>query len=620
MRVGIADCETDGLLPEMTRMWCLGVFDLSTRRYTNYSDVPESGSPPLEEGFDHLRSFDRIVFHNGVGFDLFAINRTTKGAPLDRRKVFDTMVGSRLADPEARGHSLEVIGQALGFPKGDHTDFSKWSPEMESYMRQDIRITYVKYEELAKRLEGWGRSVEIEHETAYLIALQMQNGFGFNVPEAQKLLAELLAERAVAEEKLKAVFPPILVADDLFIPKKDDKKRGYSKDCPMTKIVLEEFNASSRQQIAKRLIRKYGWKPTVYTQGGSPEVSEETLKGLDYPEAPIACEYLRLDKMISMLDAEPKSNGSGGGWLKHEKAGRIYGYVNTNGAVTGRMTHSRPNVAQADKDHRMRALWIPRPGWFLVGCDAEGIELRIMAHYLARYDGGAFARAVVEGKKEDGTDAHSINQRIAKLYSRNSPGAKTLIYAMIYGAGDPKLGTIILEDAQAAGTYPHPDYVALKPTRRSSANATLEWKKRMGRTVREAIQTGIVGYGDLVDAVKFKAKSQGYLVGLDGRRIYTRSEHSALNTLFQGGGAIIMKRALGLFHEWALGEGFGYEWDFAYCANVHDEVQMEVRNAEHAPILGKGFADAITKAGVDLGVRCPLAGSFAVGANWAETH
>jgi DNA polymerase-1 len=593
MKVLIADTETDGFLENVTQMWVLVVKELG-KKPERYS----SKAGNIDKGLARLKDADRIVFHNGLNYDVPVLWKLYGKDAVDHRKVFDTMVAARLFDPEAKdGHSLDAWGGRMGFPKGSHNDFSKWSQEMEDYCVRDVEVCERLYLYLIKQLAGQEQAVQLEHDFAWIISLQMRNGFQFDVSRAQGLVSDLSQEKADAEKKLIEAFGPTWKNEGEFVPKKS-AKNGYIEGVPLTKVKLVPFNPGSRDMIAGKLIRKYGWKPKHYTDAGNIQVDESVLKELKYPEIPLILNYLRLDKMLGQLDGPVKKNGSGGGWLKHVKNGRIYGYVNSNGAVTGRCTHSKPNVANADKDKRMRMLWIPRVGWVLVGCDAEGLELRMLAHYLAAHDGGAYARAVVEGKKEDKTDNHSITQRTVGLNYRDS--AKTFIYALIYGAGDAKLGLIIIEDALKAG----------KPKPSGSPSA-------IGAAARAKLVKGLTGYGKLTQGVGFKVKKTQKLKGLDGRTLNVRSAHSALNTLLQSAGAIVMKKAAILFHA-IHEETHGKTW--AYCANVHDEVQIEAASDELARVLGASFAACIKQAGIDLGVRCPLAGSFDVGANWSETH
>jgi DNA polymerase-1 len=275
--------------------------------------------------------------------------------------------------------------------------------------------------------------------------------------------------------------------------------------------------------------------------------------------------------------------------------GVVHGRVNGNGAVTGRASHMKPNMAQIPKDAAVRSLWGPtRPGWLLVGCDAEGLEARVMAHYLAHWDNGAFAAKVLAG------DFHTANfDVLAKVGMASRNGAKTWLYAFMYGAGDHKLGETIKGDARDNGKA-----------------APRVPSRELGARSREMIAKAMVGIDKLSEAVKSRSKARGYLIGLDGRQLQVRSEHSALNTLLQGGGAVVMKKALQLFMQ-VHGDHHGTE--FALCGNIHDEVQMECR-ADLAAAYGSSFAGCIREAGEHYKLRCPMAGKAAVGANWSETH
>lgn len=631
MTTVVADLETDGFLDAATRIWAIGTYWVEEKRYEEFNDQG-AGQRSVREGLALLKGADKVVFHNGYNFDLPVIEKLHPDLALDYWKVEDTMVMSRLYNPERRAHTLDALGEDwFGIKKHEFSDFSRYSEEMSAYLRQDIRLGTKIWMRLRKKLEGWGIAPNIEQTFAYLIGLQMRNGFGLDLDHAYKLLAELQGARAESEGKLKAIFPPVWVPEQEFTPKKDDAKRGYVAGAAVTKVKLQEFSPSSRQQIAQRLVRKYGWTPTHFTASGAPEISETILKALPFEEAAALLEYLRYDKMIGMLDSEIKSDGSGGGWLKHEKNGKVHGYVNTNGAVTGRCTHSKPNVAQVDTDPRMRACWVPtRKGWLLTGTDAEGLELRMMGHYLAKWDGGAFARAVVDGDKDQGTDAHSINMRIVGLFSRNS--AKRYIYALIYGAGDAKLGAIIVEDAQEAGKYNPTDAPHLFAPNKKGVMKPRS-KSDLGKESRAKIETGLTGFGELIKAVKGRVKKYGMLTGLDGRKLRVRSPHSALNTLLQSAGAVAMKLALILYWVRATGLpvhgnlftaeknlGWRHGVEFAFVANVHDEVQQENPTREIAEQAGALLKECITQAGEVLKLRCPLAGKSDIGRTWAETH
>jgi DNA polymerase I-like protein with 3'-5' exonuclease and polymerase domains len=443
--------------------------------------------------------------------------------------------------------------------------------------------------------------LELETRVAQIIAQQERNGFAFDEAAAQSLYADLLKQKLALETELRDIFPPWQVLAKSAISKVNNKKLGRVKGerYEVWKTVI--FNPGSRDHIADRLTKLRGWKPTEFTPNGAPKVDEEVLSALDYPEAKRLTEYLTLVKRLGQL-------GEGkGGWLKCVRNGRIHGAVNTNGAVTGRMTHHSPNVAQADKWPPMRALWVAMQGRVLVGCDAEGLELRMLGHYMARFDNGAYAEAVVNGKKEDGTDVHTVNQHAVGLNSRDS--AKTFIYALIYGAGDFKLGSIVYDDftdEQKARFNARP-----QNANRDRALATL------GKNRRKRLMDRLPALARLTEQVKTKAKTTKTLRGLDGRVLHVRSEHAALNTLLQSGGAVAMKKALVLLDDQLRASPSLH--DTLFVANVHDEFQMEA-NPDHATELGTLAADCIRLAGEHFGLRCPLAGAFDIGRSWADTH
>jgi len=264
--------------------------------------------------------------------------------------------------------------------------------------------------------------------------------------------------------------------------------------------------------------------------------------------------------------------------------GRVHGNVRTNGAVTGRMTHDNPNMGQVTARKKpfgkeSRQAWVVPKGYKLVGCDAEGLELRMLAHYMNDPD---YIKTVVEGNQDAGTDVHTVNQRAAGLDTRDT--AKTFIYAYLYGAGDEKIGSIIGGSAAE------------------------------GRKLKAKFLRATPALANLRDAVE-NASRRGWLKGLDGRRIHVRSTHAALNTLLQGGGAVVMKKALVIMDKHLKLRGI----DYKFVGNIHDEVQVEVRE-DQAPTAAWLLPACIEAAGKELGLRCPMAGKSAIGNNWSETH
>ena len=520
-------------------------------------------------GLKEYLGTSKLVMHNGISFDAYHLNRLW-GMKIRTAQVLDTLVLSRLLNPNREGgHSLGAFGTRLGLEKIDFSDYdSGLSEEMVEYCIRDVNLLERVYHELKREQSVYGfgeRAIEIEHEVAAIICKQERRGFKLDLPRCMGLVAEFSDRMREIEQQLQGVFPPITT------------ERVSEKTGKRLKDHVEVFNPGSRQQIARRL-QELGWKPTKMTEKGSVIVDEDTLSGVDLPEAKLVAEYLMLQKR----HAQVKS------WIDAvEDDGRVRGKVITNGAVTGRMTHHSPNMAQIPSSsspygHECRSCWTVDDGYRLVGADASGLELRMLAHYLndTRYVGKdideAYVREVCEG------DIHTKNQNAAGLAERAQ--AKTFIYALLYGAGPAKIGTIVggqeKEGRRLINTFLDntPALKALK--------ATIE-----------------------------RVSAKGHIAGLDGRRLHIRSTHAALNTLLQSAGAIVMKQALILLNKKIKKARL----DAHFVANVHDEWQMEVL-AKDAEAAGKMAVEAITEAGTALGLRCPLTGEYKVGLNWAETH
>lgn len=648
MRRIVFDIETNGFLAALDRVHCITLIDRTNPGrvlafnggvYADGSPAPRDGD--IADGLRMLETADEIAGQNIIKFDIPAIQKVYPNwKPMGR--VIDTLVMANLIytdlyDRDFRdlatrrlpeefraaglvgSQSLEAWGFRLGVAKGDYTgDFQEFTPDMDVYARQDPVTTLAMLE----HLEGLNYSPEaiaLEHAVARIIQRQRARGFAFNVKGAEELAATLMKRRAVIATQLQEVFPPWQQSTGMFTPKRDNKRLGYKAGVPVEKFKTVVFNPDSRDHIAHNLAARYGWKPTAFTPSGKPQIDETVLAALPYPEAALASEYLMIAKRLGQI-ADGKE-----AWLKHATdrgltngpatgVFRIHGDVNTNGAVTGRMTHARPNIAQTPANHapygeECRGLFLAAAGFVLVGCDAEGLELRCLAHFMARYDGGAYAETVVNGRKEDETDVHNVNKRAAGLNSRDS--AKTFIYALIYGAGDFKLGLTVYEDFTEEQRQ---RFLKKYPSRRQRDGAL----KRLGGARRARIMENLPALGKLIDAVKAAAK-RGHLIGLDGRLLHVRSEHAALNTLLQSAGALIMKKALVTLdrelQDMTLEPGRHYE----FVANIHDEFQLEAQPDE-AERIGKEAAAAIAAAGAHFKFRCPLSGSYAVGESWAATH
>tara|TARA_B110000114_G_scaffold166377_1_gene187497 strand:- start:2389 stop:4281 length:1893 start_codon:yes stop_codon:yes gene_type:complete len=630
MNVEIFDLETDGFVAGMTTIWSCGIANAKDGVVTTYTDYSDD-YPSLAEGLERLRKADRVVAHNLVGFDFWALHKIHPDV-ITFDQCWDSMIVCQLLDPERRSHAIKSYGAEFGAPKGDFTNFmmepvegqtrAETFVDMFNYMERDVEINCRIYNELQLQLKkdlvhhkiDWRPAIDLEMKTNWCLSLQGQHGFRLDLDKARDLEGILREESILLERGMQDTFPPVIIPAkgnwahaesrwaniETTVPKVGNKSTGTTKGVPFTKVTIQQFNASSRPQIVHRLTSKYPqWKPAKFTPAGMVQIDESVLATLKVPEAKGLSRYFRVNKQLSQL-ADGKSS-----WLKLEQDGRVHGRVKSVGCRTHRMSHFYPNMAQVDKkDTRMREVWVADHGHKLVGCDASGLELRMLAHYLAIWDGGSYAEAVIHGSNAEGTDAHTRTQKLAGLQNRNS--AKSLIYAFLYGAGNQKLAEVHAIDAKDAG---------LKPMAISHPN---------GKKIRDKLMRGITGLENIIAVSQDRDKRQGWLKGLDGRKIKTNGQHSALNTLLQGAGAVVMKKAQVVFHFDILPKlGLVDEnlmpvgWNYVAC--VHDELQFTAE-PQVADQLGQAFADAIKQAGEDLNMRCPLAGEYMIGDSWAETH
>lgn len=454
MNTLIFDLETDGFVAGMTTIWSCGIGDPVTGEVQTYTDY-DSNYPSLAEGLKRLTDADRVVAHNLIGFDFQALEKLFPNT-ITFQQCWDSMIVASLLEPERRSHAIKSYGAEYGYPKGDFVNFmmepvdgqtrEETFVDMFNYMERDVEINIRIYNELQKKLKAdlvrnkidWRPSIECEHKTNWCLSLQQAHGFRIDLDKARDLEGVLREEQILLERGLQDTFPAIMVPAkgnwayaesrwanvETTVPKSSNKTRGITKGVAYTKIAEQQFNAGSRLQIVQRLTFKYpAWKPSKFTPAGMVQVDDSVLANLKVPEAAHLARYFRVTKSLSQL-----SDGKNA-WLKLEQDGRVHGRVKSVGCRTHRMSHFYPNMAQVEKkDIRMRDVWRADVGHKLVGCDASGLELRMLAHYLAIWDGGQYAEAVIHGTNAEGTDAHTRTKNLAGLYSRNS--AKSLIYAL----------------------------------------------------------------------------------------------------------------------------------------------------------------------------------------------
>ena len=571
----IFDIEADGLNPN--NVWCIVAKELNGTSHT-------FDNTQIEEGIKFLQKADTLIGHNIIGYDIPVLEKLYDAK--FNCKIEDTLVMSRLFNPvRENGHSLKAWGWRVGCLKQEQPeDFDSYTPEMLEYCIQDVKLNEAVYNYLIKEGKIFSKEcIDLEHRVAKIMKEQEKTGFFFNTQQAMELLAELKAKQLAVEDEVHNTFKPKLVDDKLVTPyvRKDGElsKRGLTdeeyRNCiktqnvePFMRLKLVDFNLGSRKQIGEYLI-DFGWVPKKFTPTGQPIVDEGTLKKIEHiREAKLIADFLLYQKRIAQVTS----------WIDELKDDRVHGSVIPNGTITGRMTHRNPNMAQVPNAGSLygkecRSCWTIPDGYKLVGIDASGLELRMLAHYM---DDSDYIEEVING------DIHTTNQNLAGLKTRDQ--AKTFIYALVYGAGDAKIGSV------AGGGL------------------------KKGKELKQTFFKNLPSLRTLKDKVQ-KASERGFLKGLDGRKIYVRSQHAALNTLLQGGGAIVMKKAMCILQDLINLNAI----DAKFVANIHDEWQIQVKESQ-AEFVGQLGVEAIEKASEHFNMRCPLTGEYKIGENWYETH
>lgn len=641
----VIDIEANAL-HNPTKIWLACCKDVDTgQRYTF-----------RENEYDNFRKFlancSVIIGHNWLGYDGVHCERLI-GHPLLPEQVLDTLVVSKLVDYPRSGHSVADYGIEFGYPKLEFSDFTKYSSEMLQYCERDVDITERIYKKYIRYINNPIRQASIILEQKFqLICNDLErNGFAFNTAKAQTLLDKVQSELSILDADILSSFPPREVLIREFTPRATkfgtinkssvpralhDKMHEYEigKTYPHTRT--EEFNPSSHKQIIN-ILNGAGWQPTDKTKThieterelGKLKRRRGEKDDLTYRELSAKLEQLQKSgwkvnetNLETLPSSAPKPAKSLANrillesrrrtlteWLGlvREEDHRIHGKFYGIGAWTHRMAHQNPNTANIPNEFdtagkkklygkELRALWMAPKNRLLVGCDAEGIQLRIFAHYI---DDPEFTKALVEGRKDDKTDPHSLNQKILGDVCKSRAAAKRFIYALLLGAGLGKLSEIL---------------GCSNPETENALNRLL------GR---------YAGWETLRSEVFPKDAKRGWFTGLDGRavRIPGESEssrrHLAMSGYLQNGEAVCMKLATLKWHSKLK------DYDAKLVNFVHDEWQVECpNNMTKALAIAKMMADSLQQVGEELGLKCPLAGSYwnddlkdyTISTNWSKTH
>lgn len=692
----VCDIETNSLT-DPDQIWVIVCRDIDSGKVSIFRHV--TGRLEEKERFlAFAKEVDQWVGHNWLGYDYPVLSRLMGLVVSDIAvSSVDTYILSKLINYSRQGHSVEDYGLEFGLEKGKVPNkefFKQYSRELEDYCIRDVDITYKIYLKYLRYLkeEHWKSSIALEHKFQLIVNDLENNGFSFNSKKAQGLLTKVTEELGVLDQSILKEFPPREVLIREFTPKatkfgtisKSSVPRSLQNNIHEYEVgktykhtKLEPFNPSSHKQLIG-VLTEAGWSPTDRTQSHIDALREiNRLKyrnkaevGVDLGKLSARLEILKksgwkineqnlstlpdsapaparlLAKRI-LLESRRRTLTEWLGLVRPD--GRIHGKFYALGAWTHRMAHQSPNTANIPNEFKvsdgsvtllgkeMRSLWQAPRNRLLVGVDAETIQLRIFAHYV---DDPDFTKALVEGKKEDKTDAHSLNKEIMGAACKTRQAAKHGMYAYLLGGGWGKIAQIMKCSKEEA---------------EEAFGRLLERYKGFAYLKKEVIP---------LDA------KRGWFEGLDGRHvpipgtIVSERKHLAMSGYLQNGEIVCMKRATLLWYD-MLDKEFGNEGlaipgsDALVHSNivlpvgyfdrndtgtgypssdrkawklvnfVHDEWQTECKNdMEVALKIAAIQADSLRIVGEELNLKCPLAGSFwsdelkdyTINTNWSKTH
>lgn len=596
----VVDIEADGLRPK--HIWCVCCYEVDTKEWKVFREGME------QECKEYLENSDLIIGHNIIDFDL-PVLRNLWNVQIGVEKVYDTLVMSRLACPKrARGHSLKEWGISLGNYKDHFEDWTHWSEEMEEYCKQDVRVTYDVYRRVQQELAGFSPlSIALEHRSQWLLSIQHYNGFDFDMDAAIELKNKMMSEYFILIKKLQEAFPPRKVLKCTYQAryKKDGTLTAKSQEIISRDNVepteekgiynvyeYKEFLIDSPAEIVERL--KPYWKPVVWNKPSqknpdrpvTPKICDENLEtvGPDAPEAIkdlVRCKILKSRSTLvqSFIDAC---------W----EDGRVHGDVISVGASSNRMAHRNPNTGNIPSDGSLygsdcRALYKAPEGKLIVGCDASGIQLRALAHYVGDEE---LIHQILHG---------DIHVHLAKIYGlmpneeydESNPvhkkarkTGKTITYSILMGAGEAKVGSLAGGD------------------------------KKLGKKIIQKIEAGIKGWSRFKKTIEARAKI-GYFKALDGRLITLPNAHKGMSFYLQSFEQAVVKWVMWKAYQRLTKAGY----DFKQIAVVHDEIQYEVRE-DQAEEVGKIVQQCFRDATEYFHSKCPLEGEYKIGKSWKDSH
>jgi DNA polymerase-1 len=589
------DLESDGLITEATKIHCVVAADLDSDQIDQY------GPNEIGAALVHLARADYLIGHNITGFDLPLLRRLHDWAPSSGCTIVDTLVAGRLVLPnlkdiddqaaamgdaslgKLRGrYSIEAWGARLGMPKAGTgiEDWTTWTPEMQERCAGDVAICKKLWQFLQP--DGYSRqALEIEHRTAAICNQITTDGVPFDVEAAERLHRQWTERRAELEAQLSQQFP--------------------------------NTNLNSRAQIGA-LLEARGWIPEKRTEKTKqPKIDDELLETIPtiYPEFAGLAEHSTLERRLGQLVDGDKA------WLKHiGKDGRIHGAILHIGTPHSRAAHFNPNLAQVPNPKRGKPLAIEcralfrHPGdWVFVACDQAGLQDRCFSHYLAAFDGGDYGRSFVAGADTHWKSAIALElvapnterDKTSKLHTALREGSKSFRYGFLFGMRAKRAGEMITAIVRAARQI-DPSYQG------PSTN---------GAQALQRFEAATPGLRQLRQSLEAQAARNGWVLGLDGRRVPTGAQYKALNRIVTAAEAIVCKRWLiNVHNELCARFRYGWDGDVVVTAWVHDELVVCCR-PESAKDVGEIMLRHAREAGEFYDLKVPLDAEYKIGANWA---
>lgn len=645
MRV-VIDIEANGL-ENPSKIWVIVCKDIDTGEYSIFREND------IESFITYSKRVSLWIGHNILGYDFPVLAKLHPGFNYEPDTCIDTLIISKLVDYPRSGHSIENYGEEFGLEKITFNDFDKYSIDMETYCIRDVDIcerVYRKYSNYISKPEH-RKSIQLEHRFQLVCNDLHNNGFAFNIKKATELLEKVTGELEVLDKDILEAFQPKLKPIRVVTPREtkygtislSSIPKTLRKDiadltiaAPFTYCSWSDFNPSSHSQIVK-VLGEAGWRPVDKTethkdtereynklsrQRGKDKqeletlaiklrtlqktgwkVNEANLETLP-PSAPVGARLLA--KRI-LLESRRRTLTE---WLPlvDAKDGRIHGKFYGLGAWTHRMAHQNPNTSNIPNSIRvsdgkinpygkeLRSLWQAPKGRLLIGVDAEAIQLRVFAHMI---DDPVLTDAIVNGKKSDGTDPHSLNKKYFGEFCKTRDAAKHSLYAIFFGGGAGKVAEI------------------------------MSCKKEEAEYAISSLLEKYPGLRNLQENVFPIDAKRGWFIGIDGRKVripgdtVSYRKHLCMSGYLQNGEAVVMKNAT--LKWWQKLESY----DARLVNFVHDEWQTECPNdMKIALAIAEMQADSLRLVGEELGLRCPLAGSYwndkardyTIDTNWSKTH